>query len=169
MYSASAFAANTMVRSAVGAAFPLFTRQMYEGMGVNWASTLIGGIALMLLPIPFLFYKYGPRIRAKKQVFPSPVRFPYHLAQFAPLTSPDHRTSRSQKRLRRNAGPRRKVAKYRVRHCIVSHGYFAHDDTHPYGTVYTNVSITARTVTIVTILMLIMTQIFSDWPELVSP
>lgn len=71
MYSASAFAANTMVRSAVGAAFPLFTRQMYEGMGVNWASTLIGGIALLMLPIPFLFYKYGPRIRARSKFSPS--------------------------------------------------------------------------------------------------
>ena len=78
MYSASAFAANTMVRSLVGAAFPLFTRQMYEGMGVNWASTLIGGIALMLLPIPFLFYKYGPRIRARSKFSPSKVRFLYH-------------------------------------------------------------------------------------------
>jgi hypothetical protein len=29
MYSASAFAANTMVRSAVAAAFPLFTVQMF--------------------------------------------------------------------------------------------------------------------------------------------
>jgi multidrug resistance protein len=71
MYSASAFAANTMARSAVGAAFPLFTTQMYEGLGVNWASTLIGGVALMLLPMPFLFYKYGPRIRAKSQFSPS--------------------------------------------------------------------------------------------------
>ena len=75
MYSASAFAANTMARSAVGAAFPLFTRQMYEGMGVNWASTLIGGIALLLLPIPFLFYKYGPRIRARSKFSPSKVGF----------------------------------------------------------------------------------------------
>ncbi|KAI9430447.1 MFS polyamine transporter [Lactarius indigo] len=65
------YLANTMCRSAVGAAFPLFTTQMYEGMGVNWASTLIGCIALLLLPIPFLFYKYGPRIRARSKFSPS--------------------------------------------------------------------------------------------------
>ncbi|KAI0295170.1 MFS polyamine transporter [Multifurca ochricompacta] len=70
MYSASAFAANTMMRSIVGAAFPLFTVQMYEGMGVNWASTLIGGVALLLAPMPFFFYKYGPRIRANSQFAP---------------------------------------------------------------------------------------------------
>ena len=77
MYSASAFAANTMARSAVGAAFPLFTTQMYEGLGVNWASTLVGGVALLLLPMPFLFYKYGPRIRAKSAFSPSKVCFLY--------------------------------------------------------------------------------------------
>lgn len=34
MYAASAFAANTMIRSAVGAAFPLFTVQMFEGVSI---------------------------------------------------------------------------------------------------------------------------------------
>ncbi|KAI0050469.1 MFS polyamine transporter [Auriscalpium vulgare] len=65
MYAASAFAANTVIRSAVGAAFPLFTYQMFEGtLQVNWACTLLGGIAFLLAPMPFLFYKYGARIRA---------------------------------------------------------------------------------------------------------
>lgn len=63
MHAASALAANTIVRSAVAAAFPLFTTQMYERMGVQWASTLIGLIALVLAPIPFLFFRYGARIR----------------------------------------------------------------------------------------------------------
>ncbi|KAF8879261.1 MFS polyamine transporter [Infundibulicybe gibba] len=63
MYSASAFAANTMVRSAVGAAFPLFTVQMFTKLGLNWGSTLLGLVALLLSPSPFLFYKYGARIR----------------------------------------------------------------------------------------------------------
>ncbi|KAI0248024.1 hypothetical protein BJV78DRAFT_1132099, partial [Lactifluus subvellereus] len=62
MYSASAFADNMIVCSAVGAASPLFTAQMFEGMGVNWASTPIGGVALLLTPMPFVFYNYDPRI-----------------------------------------------------------------------------------------------------------
>ncbi|KAI0049050.1 MFS general substrate transporter [Auriscalpium vulgare] len=70
MYAASAFAANTIVRSAVGAAFPLFTVQMFENLGTNWAATLIAGIALLLAPIPFLFFKYGARIRSKSQFAP---------------------------------------------------------------------------------------------------
>ncbi|KZV67553.1 MFS polyamine transporter [Peniophora sp. CONT] len=70
MYAASALAANTIARSAGGAAFPLFTAQMYHGMGIQWASTLIGVVALVLAPIPFLFYKYGARIRASSKFAP---------------------------------------------------------------------------------------------------
>lgn len=70
MYAASALAANTVARSVVGAAFPLFTTQMFEGMGVQWASTLIALVALVLVPIPFLFFKYGARIRANSKFAP---------------------------------------------------------------------------------------------------
>ncbi|KAJ7240401.1 MFS polyamine transporter [Mycena haematopus] len=70
MYSASAFAANTFCRSLVAAAFPLFTVQFFTNLGVHWASTLLGGVGLLLLPSPFLFYKYGARIRANSKFAP---------------------------------------------------------------------------------------------------
>ncbi|KAG6888248.1 hypothetical protein C0992_009204 [Termitomyces sp. T32_za158] len=70
MYSASAFAANTVIRSAVAAAFPLFTTQMFQNLGVNWASTLLGLLGLILAPSPFLFYRYGPQIRMKSRFAP---------------------------------------------------------------------------------------------------
>jgi|SRR6266702_1252733 len=140
MYSASAFAANTMARSAVGAAFPLFTTQMYEGMGVNWASTLIGGVALLLLPIPFLFYKYGPRIRARSKFAPSRVCSPYDAVSLRRLTSPDHRTSRSQKRLRRNARPWKKTDKYRIRHCFAWSFVYPRRINHTHSQPYTRCS-----------------------------
>ncbi|KAF7969482.1 hypothetical protein HWV62_27281 [Athelia sp. TMB] len=70
MYSSSAFAANTIVRSAVAAAFPLFTVQMFTKLGVGWACTLLGCVGLLLTPAPFLFYKYGPRIRAQSAFAP---------------------------------------------------------------------------------------------------
>lgn len=65
MYAASALASNTICRSAMGAGFPLFTSQMFHNLGVNWAGTLVGGIALILAPSPFLFYKYGAKIRQR--------------------------------------------------------------------------------------------------------
>ncbi|KAJ7757193.1 MFS general substrate transporter [Mycena maculata] len=70
MYSASAFAANTFCRSLVAAAFPLFTVQMFTKLGVNWAATLLGGVGLLLAPMPFLFYKYGARVRAGSKFAP---------------------------------------------------------------------------------------------------
>ena len=76
MHSASALAANTVIRSAVAAAFPLFTVQMFNRLGINWACTLIGLLGLLLAPSPFLFYKYGAWVRSKSKFSPCPVRCP---------------------------------------------------------------------------------------------
>ena len=74
MYAASALAANTVVRSACGAAAPLFTRQMFDALGVACGGSLIGGVAAVLALIPFFFYKYGRRLRAKSRFAPSKVK-----------------------------------------------------------------------------------------------
>ncbi|KAJ1029291.1 hypothetical protein NDA13_002542 [Ustilago tritici] len=63
MNAASALAANTVCRSAAGFGFPLFATQMFETLNPRWASTLLGFIALLMVPVPFLLYKQGPRIR----------------------------------------------------------------------------------------------------------
>jgi DHA1 family multidrug resistance protein-like MFS transporter len=75
MYSASAMAANAMIRAATGAAFPLFTDQMFRKLGVGWAGTVIAGVALLLAPSPFVFARYGARIRAKSEFAPCLVSF----------------------------------------------------------------------------------------------
>lgn len=61
--AASALAANTFLRSSMGAAFPIFATAMFHNLGVQWAGTLLGCLAVLLLPIPFLFYIFGARIR----------------------------------------------------------------------------------------------------------
>ncbi|KAM3419232.1 hypothetical protein BST61_g5172 [Cercospora zeina] len=71
MYAASAIAANTVCRSAFGAVAPLFTAQMFEALGVGGAGSLIGGVAVLLAPIPFLFWKYGERIRERSKFAPT--------------------------------------------------------------------------------------------------
>ncbi|KAH7912905.1 MFS polyamine transporter [Hygrophoropsis aurantiaca] len=73
MYSASAFAGHTIIRSSFGLAFPLFTVQMFQRMGSNWAATVLGLITLVLAPNAFLFYKYGARIRAQSKFAPCKV------------------------------------------------------------------------------------------------
>ncbi|KAK5168067.1 uncharacterized protein LTR77_006635 [Saxophila tyrrhenica] len=62
---ASAMAANGLARYGLGAVFPLFTFQMYERLGIDWATSLLGFIAIGFLPIPWVFFKYGPTIRSK--------------------------------------------------------------------------------------------------------
>lgn len=64
-YSASAIAANTFLRSIFAGVFPLFGCHLFENLGPNWGGTLLGLIMLSMLPIPFIFYKYGERIREK--------------------------------------------------------------------------------------------------------
>lgn len=86
MFAASAIAGNTFLRSLCGAAFPLFARQMFDGMGIQWAGTLLGCVAVVLAPIPFVFYKYGAQIRQKSAY--APTAPPTGLAR-APSTSGD--------------------------------------------------------------------------------
>lgn len=54
-----------MLRSLFGAAFPLFTDQMYENLGIHWAASVPAFLALACIPFPIVFYKYGHRIRAR--------------------------------------------------------------------------------------------------------
>ncbi|KAK7219572.1 hypothetical protein V2G26_007575 [Clonostachys chloroleuca] len=74
MYAASAVAANTIMRSACGAAAPLFTKQMFDALGVGGGGSLIGGVATLLAIIPFTFYKYGKAIRARSRFAPTKVK-----------------------------------------------------------------------------------------------
>ena len=65
--AASAMAANSALRSAFAAGFPLFARQMYMRLGVVGATGLLAGLCTIMAPLPFIFYKYGPEIRKKSR------------------------------------------------------------------------------------------------------
>lgn len=65
IFAASVLAGNGIIRSVFGAAFPLFTKQMYDGIGIHWASSVPAFLAVACIPLPFLFYKYGASIRKK--------------------------------------------------------------------------------------------------------
>ncbi|KAL5535339.1 hypothetical protein ACEPAF_3433 [Sanghuangporus sanghuang] len=70
--AASALASNTVFRSSFGAAFPLFANQMYEALNPRWASTLVGCVALIMVPIPFVLRRYGEKLRKHSKHAPSP-------------------------------------------------------------------------------------------------
>ena len=44
---------------------------MYKKLDPRWASSLLGFIALLLVPIPFALYRYGAFLRSKAKYAPS--------------------------------------------------------------------------------------------------
>lgn len=65
MYSASALASNTIMRSIAGAVLPLCGLDMYDALGLGWGNSLLGFIAVVFIPVPFLIMRYGERLRKK--------------------------------------------------------------------------------------------------------
>ncbi|KAJ8098109.1 major facilitator superfamily domain-containing protein [Lipomyces tetrasporus] len=62
-YAASATAANTVLRSLGGAFLPLCGTRMYDALGLGWGNTLLAFIALGLIPVIWIFLRYGEKIR----------------------------------------------------------------------------------------------------------
>ncbi|GAA5972770.1 hypothetical protein JCM11641_003013, partial [Rhodosporidiobolus odoratus] len=67
VYASSALSGQSMCRNFCAAAFPLFTTQMYNGMGYQWASFLAAIVGLTLATVPWLLFFKGPSIRARSQ------------------------------------------------------------------------------------------------------
>lgn len=67
LYGASANSVNSLARYTLAAAFPLFIVQTYRGLGIGWATSLLGLISLVMMPIPWVFYKLGPKLREKSR------------------------------------------------------------------------------------------------------
>ena len=57
-----------MVRSFIGGTLPLAGPSMYAKLTPQWAGTLLGLVQVALIPIPFVFYKWGERIRNKSRL-----------------------------------------------------------------------------------------------------
>lgn len=85
-YAASALAGNGFVRSSFAgtcdmanseniekllirltAAFPLFGLQMYNKLGYHWATSLLAFLTILMMPFPWIFFKYGKVLRGKSK------------------------------------------------------------------------------------------------------
>lgn len=64
-FSASALAGIGLIRNLAGAGFPLFGTQMYHRLGNQGATSLLAGLAVLMVPIPFVLEKYGKRLRLR--------------------------------------------------------------------------------------------------------
>jgi MFS family permease len=67
IYAASALAGNAVVRSIFGGTLPLAGPQMYKVLGAQWAGTLLGLLEVAIIPIPFIFWRYGGKIRSQSR------------------------------------------------------------------------------------------------------
>ncbi|KIK70121.1 hypothetical protein GYMLUDRAFT_151768 [Collybiopsis luxurians FD-317 M1] len=65
--AASAMASNSAMRSTFAAAFPLFAGAMYDRLGTVGATALLAGIMTVTVPLPFVYRRIGPKLRAKSR------------------------------------------------------------------------------------------------------
>ena len=63
---------------------------MFHNLGVEWAGSLLGFLAVAFLPIPFLFYHFGARLRKLSKHAPTDLQTSIH--------KPDDEESRSENR-----------------------------------------------------------------------
>ncbi|KAM4055868.1 major facilitator superfamily protein [Hirsutella rhossiliensis] len=85
-YAASAVAANTFLRSCFAGAFPLVVGPLYHNVGVGHGSSITGGLAALLIPVPFVFYVFGRRIRMRHHA-----PLDSHEPKARPVTSSPHK------------------------------------------------------------------------------
>jgi hypothetical protein len=65
IFAASVLAAAAILRSIMGAVFPLFTPYMYQNLGIHWATSIPAFLTLVCMPFPLIMYKYGETVRMK--------------------------------------------------------------------------------------------------------
>lgn len=64
-HAAIALASITMVRYLIAGGVVMAARPMYERLGVSWTMTLLGCIGTILAPAPWVFWKFGQKLRKK--------------------------------------------------------------------------------------------------------
>lgn len=63
VYAASALAGLGLIRNMAGAGFPLFAKAFFLKEGFQHAGTVLACMACVLIPIPFILERHGPRLR----------------------------------------------------------------------------------------------------------
>lgn len=64
-YAASALASVTLVRYVTAGAMIEVSLPFYKNLGVAWTLTILGALSALLVPVPYVFFKFGPAIRKR--------------------------------------------------------------------------------------------------------
>lgn len=67
IYAGSALATITFARYMFAGGMTIVSRAMWMNLGTRWACTLLGCLAVVLMPAPFLLYKWGHKVREKSR------------------------------------------------------------------------------------------------------
>lgn len=62
-YAASALASLTLIRYVAAGGMTVVGIPFYGNLGVHYTLTVLGGISALMVPVPYVFYVYGPTIR----------------------------------------------------------------------------------------------------------
>ena len=57
----------SLTNTSLKAVFPLFGVQLYEGLGIQWATSLLAFLTVAMVPFPCIFFIYGKSIRGKSR------------------------------------------------------------------------------------------------------
>ncbi|KAH6664086.1 major facilitator superfamily domain-containing protein [Halenospora varia] len=64
LYAASALASLTLIRYVAAGGMTVVGIPFYKNLGVHWTLTILGCISALMVPVPYVFYRFGPKIRS---------------------------------------------------------------------------------------------------------
>ncbi|KAF2157714.1 MFS general substrate transporter [Myriangium duriaei CBS 260.36] len=71
MYAASALASVTLIRYVAAGGMTIVGIPFYENLGVHYTLTILACISCICVPVPYVFYVYGPAIRKRSKYAPT--------------------------------------------------------------------------------------------------
>jgi DHA1 family multidrug resistance protein-like MFS transporter len=71
-YAASILSANDALRSTIAAGVIMAGLPFYRNLGIAVATSILGGISVLFIPLLFLLHQYGDRLRARSTFAVSP-------------------------------------------------------------------------------------------------
>ena len=66
-YSASALASVTLIRYVAAGGMVEVATPMYKNLGVHYTLTILACLSAVMMPVPYLFYFFGPQIRKRSK------------------------------------------------------------------------------------------------------
>lgn len=71
-FLASVYAGNCLMRSWMAAVFPVFVTPMFTNLGsekfpVGAGGSILAAVSVLMIPIPFVFYRYGVKLRGRSK------------------------------------------------------------------------------------------------------